>query len=409
MGWVTDHAPRDSELDSCVTCGLCLPHCPTFRVTGSEAASPRGRLAAMAAVASGVAQVDERFEDVMGLCLQCRACEPVCPSVVPFGRAMEGARIEIAAQRPSAGRTVRDRALGRLVGSRIAIRGATTAAALAQKVGADQAPWRVAGRLGGLRPLPMRAKSRIGNTYPGRGEVAGRAALLAGCVQEPWFGNVNTAAIELLVRAGYDVDVPAAQTCCGALAAHDGAADAAERLAATNVAAFTGYDVVVATAAGCSAHLAGYGEWSPDGEELASRTQDVTVVVAQSIAAGRLPSLPTSGKQVSVQDPCHLRHAQRVIDEPRAIVRAAGYEPVEIDEYGFCCGAAGLYVLAQPEMSDELGRRKADQVRAAGPRTVVSANPGCEMQLRSNLDADFEVLHPVELYAEALARAEARL
>ena len=409
MGWVTDHAPRDSELDSCVTCGLCLPHCPTFRVTGSEAASPRGRLAAMAAVASGIADVDERFEEVMGLCLQCRACEPVCPSVVPFGRAMEGARIEIAAQRPSPSRTARDRALGRLVGSRTAIRGATAVAALAQKVGAEGLPFRAAGRLSGLRPLPLTGKSRVGATYPGRGAVAGRVALLAGCVQEPWFGGVNTAAIELLVRAGYDVDLPAAQTCCGALAAHDGAAEAAERLAETNVGAFAGYDLVVATAAGCSAHLAGYGEWSEGGEELAARARDITVVVAESIASGRLPALPANGTQVSIQDPCHLRHAQRVIDEPRAIVRAAGYEPVEIDEYGFCCGAAGFYVMAQPEMSDELGRRKADQVRAAGLRTVVSANPGCEMQLRSNLDSDFEVLHPVELYAQALAAAEARL
>ena len=113
MSWETSHAPRPDELDACVTCGLCLPKCPTFRLTGSEAASPRGRLTAMSAVAAGVAEVDQRFDEMMSFCLQCRACEPVCPSVVPFGRAMEGARVEIAVQRPSSGRKVSARLLGK--------------------------------------------------------------------------------------------------------------------------------------------------------------------------------------------------------------------------------------------------------------------------------------------------------
>ncbi len=405
MPWITDHAPRQDELDACVTCGLCLPKCPTFRLTGSEAASPRGRLAAMAAVASGVAEVDERFEEVMGFCLQCRACEPVCPSVVPFGRAMEGARVEIAAQRPSSATKARAWLLGRGLGWRWLVRSATAAVALAQRLRLSRLPGRAFARLGGLRTLPFAGQSRIGSFVPAQGERIGSVALLAGCVQDSWFGAVNEAAIELLAAAGYDVTVPTDQTCCGALAAHDGAARAAERLADRNSRAFADADLVVATAAGCSAHLAGYGEWSSAGDEVAAKAVDVTVVVARAIAAGRLPRLPAQQQPVAVQDPCHLRHAQRVVAEPREIVTAAGYQPVEIDPDGMCCGAAGLYVLTMPQTSDELGRRKADQVIASGATVVASANPGCEMQLRSHLGPHFIVRHPIELYNEARRRA----
>lgn len=401
MGWETGHAPRQAELDGCVTCGLCLPHCPTFRVTGSESASPRGRLAAMAAVASGIAEVDERFEEVMGLCLQCRACEPVCPSVVPFGRAMEGARAEIAAQLPNRQRKVRAWVLGRALPSRATVKVVTLLVAIAQRLRLYKLPVRMLSRIEGLRLLPLKGRSRVGESHAASGKVVGTAAVLAGCVQDPWFGSVNDAAIELLTAAGYQVSVPSAQTCCGALAAHDGAVAHTERLAAINEIAFAGYDVVVATAAGCSAHLAGYGEWSANGEELAGRAQDITVVIAKAIADGRLPQLPPKQQRVAMQDPCHLRHAQRVVGETRAIVAAAGYDPVEIDDKGLCCGAAGAYVLTQPVMSDELGRLKGDQVHASGATLVASANPGCEMQLRSNLGSGFQVRHPIELYAEA--------
>lgn len=285
------------------------------------------------------------------------------------------------------------------------VKAATFLAALGQRLRLDKLPMRMLGRISGLRRIPLAGSSRIGAVRPAQGERVGTAAVLAGCVQDPWFGAVNEAAIELLSMAGYEVSVPAAQTCCGALAAHDGAAAAAERLAATNVAAFTGFDVVVATAAGCSAHLAGYTEWAGDGAEVAARAADITVVIARAIAGGRLPQLPARNESVAIQDPCHLRHAQRVIEEPRSILRAAGYEPTEIDPKGLCCGAAGLYVLSQPETSDELGRRKAEQVRLAGATIVASANPGCEMQLRTHLGSGYTVRHPIELYADALRAA----
>jgi glycolate oxidase iron-sulfur subunit len=219
---------------------------------------------------------------------------------------------------------------------------------------------------------------------------------------DAWFAGVHEATIELLTAAGYDVVVPSSQTCCGALAAHDGWADDARRMAAVNVAAFGDVDLIVANSAGCGAHLKEYQHWASNGEDVAGRTRDITEVVADAIAAGDLPTLEPTGDTVAIQDPCHLRHAQRITEPPRAILRAAGLNPVEIDPGGQCCGAAGLYSVLEPEMSRQLGEDKADQVRASQQTVVASANPGCEMQLRTYLQDDARIAHPIELYRDAL-------
>jgi glycolate oxidase iron-sulfur subunit len=216
---------------------------------------------------------------------------------------------------------------------------------------------------------------------------------------------VNHAAITLLEMAGYRVEVPEQQSCCGALAAHDGNADAARALARRNVEVFAGYDQVVITSAGCSAHVREYGHWTADGDRVGEQALDVTVAVARAIEAGRLPRLTAGSGDIAIQDPCHLRHAQRVTAEPRSILEAGGFQVVEIDPAGMCCGAAGLYTLLQPEASAELGNRKAAQIRSTGVTRVASANPGCEMQLRSALGAGHEIAHPIEWYLNALADA----
>jgi len=226
---------------------------------------------------------------------------------------------------------------------------------------------------------------------------------LAGCVMDPWFGGVHRATVEVLRRSGYRVEVPTEQTCCGALAAHDGAADEARRMAEVNAGAFAGFEVVITNSAGCSAHMKEYRRWLSQGVFPAVR--DVTEVVAAAIEDGRLPTMDPSGRRVAVQDPCHLRHAQRITEEPRTILRAAGYEVAEIDPAGMCCGAAGVYSLLRPATSAELGKRKAQQVAETGTALVASANPGCEIQLRSHLRAGYRIAHPVEIYAEALLGA----
>lgn len=400
MGWATAEHPTTDELNACVQCGLCLPACPTFRLTGRETASPRGRIHAMKAVHQGVLEVDAPFQGIIDFCLGCRACEPVCPGLVPYGRLLEGTRTEIVAQRRSWSHRVRAFLLGTVLGSRGTLAAATGAFSLAQRTGATWlAPRRIRRLASGMRDLRHRPDSMLGHVG-GTGE-AGRVALLSGCIQDQWFRPVNLAAVTLLERAGYRVEVPEGQTCCGALAAHDGKAAEARGHAETNANALAGYDMVVATAAGCSAHLRDYGHWGPQGEGVGSVAVDVTVAVARAIESGLLPRLARGSGQIAIQDPCHLRHAQRVTAEPRLILEAGGFEVVETDPNGMCCGAAGLYTVLQPEASQELGNRKADQVRSTGVNRVASANPGCEMQLRSALGAGFEIAHPIEWYLQA--------
>ena len=244
----------------------------------------------------------------------------------------------------------------------------------------------------------------MGGTWDPEGEPVGTAAILSGCVMDPWYPDVQEATVEVLRAAGYRVEAPTGQTCCGALAAHEGAAFDASRMARRNVVAFSGFDIVVVDAAGCSAHLKEYGEWAEGGSNLARRVVDVNELVARLVADGSLPVAVESRGEVAVLDPCHLRHAQRLTDEPRAVLRAAGYEPVDLDDAGMCCGAAGTYSFSHAATAQALSDAKADQIRQSGAPIVAAANPGCEMQMSRHLERGTRVAHPIELYREAVLR-----
>ena len=407
MSWVTKWAPTARELNSCIDCGLCLPVCPTFRLTGDESASPRGRIAAMRAVDRGLAPIDERFGGVMDLCLQCRACETACPSLVPFGRMMEGARGEVAALEPDFATIGRRVVFGRLIESRVMVALGSSLIGLSQRSGVANALPGALGMIESLRTVPIPAPSTAGREWLPEGEPAGTVGFLSGCVMDPWYSATHVAVIQVLRTAGYRVVAPQGQTCCGALAAHEGAAYDAERMAVRNAEVFVDFDQVVVDSAGCSAHMKGYGHLADGGDDLAQRVVDANEFVAGLIESGSLPAFD-GDRPIAVQDPCHLRHAQRIVDEPRVILRAAGYEPVEIDPAGMCCGAAGAYQLSHPEVSEQLGLAKAEQVAASGVTKVASANPGCEMQLRRHLGESYEVVHPIEVYWEAIETRDMR-
>jgi glycolate oxidase iron-sulfur subunit len=387
------------ELDSCVTCGLCLPVCPTFRLTGDETASPRGRLTAISAVARGDIDVDERFNEITGFCLQCRACETACPSLVPFGSIIESARAESVAQVPQRQDAVRRFALGTALGSPFVMRAATLEAAVLQRMGLLKVLPIVGGATAGLRKLPLPLPSARGGSWGD--PSAERVVLFTGCLADTWFSDIHKATIEVLLAAGYRVDAPLSQTCCGALAGHSGFEVEARALAEKNIEGLADARAIVVNVAGCGAHLKDYGRYGDAGESLAHRTADVTEIVAQAIDDGRLPTLPPNGEKVVVQDPCHLEHGQGITDQPRMILAAAGYDVADADPGGLCCGAAGLYQIDHPETSEALGIAKADRVAATGTTLVASANAGCEMQLRRYLDDGFEILHPIEIYARA--------
>ena len=387
MGWTTIDPPSRVDLDACVTCGLCLPVCPTYRLTGDETASPRGRLVAIDAVDQGMAQVDHRFGEIIDFCLQCRACETACPSLVPFGSVIEKATAEIAAQIPRRGSLLRRFAVSHALSTPLLLRSGSIAIGAAQRLGIPSQ---------GLRRIPLPQQSARGGMWGP--QDAPTATLFLGCVADAWFSEIHKATVEVLLAAGYSVVAPKDQTCCGALAAHDGFVDDAEVMARTNRAALRDSDIIVVNVAGCGAHL-------KEDPELGTKVMDVTEVVACAIEEGRLPTLAANGQSVAVQDPCHLEHGQGIVDEPRLILRAGGYVVLDADPGGLCCGAAGTYLIDHRETSAELGRMKAATVAATGAKLVASANAGCEMQLRRFLDDGFEVKHPVELYARQLRDA----
>lgn len=416
----------DAILNTCVQCGLCLPSCPTYREMCREQSSPRGRLHLMRAVAEGRLDVlDPVFTDQMDECLGCRACEPACPSGVAYGAALETARAAVEQARTARGRrSWRARALRRLVFDWLLrdlarVRALGTAAWLAQRSGL-QALTRRSGlvRALGLERLeaqlpPLSRPFFVprGQVYPVHGASRGRAGLLAGCVMHTAFAPVMQATVRVLTRNGWEVVVPAGQGCCGALHLHAGEPRGGRALARRLIAAFeaAGVDVVVTNSAGCGAAMKEYGHllagdpaWADRAAAFSARVRDVTELLAQEPLRGHLAPLH---RTVVYQDPCHLLHAQRIAAAPRALLRAVpGLRLVEAGEAGLCCGSAGSYSLLRPEMSDRLLRRKLDQLLATGAEEIVTANPGCLLQLRAGLrrrGLRLPVRHIVELMDEA--------
>jgi glycolate oxidase iron-sulfur subunit len=241
------------------------------------------------------------------------------------------------------------------------------------------------------------------------GEARGTVALLSGCVQDRWFRNVNRATIRVLARNGWRVLVPSGQRCCGALAAHHGRLDTARRLAERNLRAFADADVVVVNAAGCGSHLKEVGDLigTEEAEQLSAKVRDVMEFLHDE----RLSETPNAhgATRVAYHDACHALRAQKIGEQPRALLRRIpGLEIDEIPGGDVCCGAAGLYNVLEPEMSSELRRRKAEAIASTGASVVASANPGCSMQIVAGLreiGSDREVVHPIELLDRAYADA----
>jgi glycolate oxidase iron-sulfur subunit len=378
---MTLHLDHD-ELASCVGCGLCLPHCPTYRVTGEETRSPRGRIRLMREVEWHDQLVDDEFVDAMDTCVQCRGCETACPSAVPFGRLMEGTREALA----ESGRTVpRWQRIGyRALGHQRLVRvGAVIAGRippLARRVG--------------LTPVPVRRPP----LQPSGTDVV----LVTGCVMDATQRDVHIATQRVLEAAGYGVAF-ASGGCCGALASHAGLRAIATQQAtdlADRIRAVAPDDVpVVVNSAGCGAQLKDLAHLvdTPSGRALAARTLDVHELLAREpdrLPVGRHLSMP-----VAVQDPCHLRHVQRRDQAVRAVLSRYA-DLVELDDEGLCCGAGGAYAVLQPELANEVRERKVAAIRRAGATVVASANPGCALHLQA---AGLDVRHPMELVAEALS------
>lgn len=418
--------PDDDLLRDCVHCGMCLPSCPTYRLTGQEASSPRGRLWLMKAVADGrLSLLDPEFDEQMYQCLNCRACEAVCPSGVQYGPLVEASRSQLEQHRPRPlwQRMVREVALAWPFKDVKRMRAGAMALRLYQKSGVSG----LLHRSGVLRLLRLSDLERmvppIDETpmVPGRetwrpATVRNEAHVFSGCVMSSIFPGVNRATGRVLAHNGYATDVPAGQQCCGALFSHTGDLDAARRLARINIDAFerAGDGPIVVNAAGCGSALKEYGHLLKDDPEYTERARAFSARVrdvSEVLANGELvaPTCEVSGT-VTYQEPCHLAHAQRISAEPRDLLHAVpGLEVVEMKESSLCCGSAGIYNIIRRQMADDLGDRKAVNIADTHADQVVTANPGCHMQLRTSLmrnGTEMPVRHIVEILDEAYGGKE---
>ena len=377
----------DDDLASCVSCGLCLPHCPTFRISGDESRSPRGRIEAMRAVQRRAAPVTPAFLEVIDSCVQCRGCETACPSDVPFGRLMERTRSTLV--RSGELEPWWRRAGHRVVGMPRLLRAGSRLAAAGQR----------------LRLVPARAPLPALELRQDALEATGDDAwLFTGCVADAWDRDTHVAAIRLLSRVGIGVEPTGdAAPCCGALASHAGLADLAADLGGTVASALDDDRPIIVDVAGCGAQLTELvGHIGETGRSVARRTVDIHTVLAER--ADRLPALPAGSARpvVAIHDPCHLRHAQRR-HEPVHELLARFVQLVPLDDEGLCCGAGGAYAALHPEDAAAIARRKVDAVRRSGATLVASANVGCTVHLARE---GLTVAHPIRIIDDLLAGAD---
>ncbi|MFL6243771.1 MAG: (Fe-S)-binding protein [Acidimicrobiia bacterium] len=386
----------EDELVACVACGLCLPHCPTYRVTGLETASPRGRIAAMQAVDLHGAPLDATFERYMEECVQCRGCEAACPSSVPFGHLMEGARAALDEhRRPTRPWT---RRAAEWLGYRLVLPRHWLLVALSWLLALAQRVRLVPARL----PVPRISLRSLARPLRASAPAASADAFLfPGCVMDAWQRETHRAALRVMGVAGAHPALPGrGADCCGALHAHAGRVDEARQLARRVMASMPGAAPIVVDSAGCGAAMKDYGHLlgTPKAAAFAGRVQDFSEWVESQ---GPLP-VRSTGRTVVVQDPCHLRHVQKAAGAVR-VVLAPAYVTVDTDDDGLCCGAGGAYNALQPELAADIRDRKVAAIRhAAGGGAdplVASANPGCAMHLAA---AGLDVRHPADLLVEAL-------
>ena len=388
-------APDPDDLATCVHCGLCLNYCPTYRATSLETESPRGRLYLMSRWQSGELPFTADLARHLDLCLGCRTCEAVCPSGVPYGRIIEHGRAEVERLRgPDPKRTTARVAMRALLPhpGRLRAAGALTRAAQAVGLTSVVAQGRQLPRLGRAYRAPA------GGVAPAIGERRHRVAFLTGCVMPIMFGASHEASVRLLQLAGCEVWFPPVQRCCGALFAHNGDLATARELRDRNQEAFDAepFDALVVNSAGCASHLK---DFYP---ALGARTRDLFEFLAEA-------GLPEPEREVRLrvtyQDPCHLAHAQRITRQPRELLRAVpGVEFVEMPHADLCCGSAGIYSALEPEMSGRILAEKLDNLLSVDPELVVTANPGCQMQLIAGLRGrgrEIPVRHLAELIAQA--------
>jgi glycolate oxidase iron-sulfur subunit len=413
-------------ISDCVHCGFCLPACPTYRSWGNEMDSPRGRIDLMKGLQDGVIALDATVTAHFDQCLGCMGCVTACPSGVRYDLLIEAQRAKLEEHAP---RTPLDRLFRNFIFTLFPYPQRLRVLAVPLVLYAKSGLQALVRRTGLLAYLPARLAQlealtpavtlrELQSPLPPftsarTSQARGRVAVIAGCVQRTFFPNVNAATIRVLAAEGYDVVVPQGQGCCGALSLHSGRDAEAKRFARALVERFEReqFDAVVINAAGCGSTLKQYGELFADdpdfrerAEAFALRVRDINEFLAGVEPIAVRHPIPV---RVAYHDACHLAHAQRIRSQPRTLLAAIPeLELVEIPDGDQCCGSAGTYNLFEPESAREIGERKVDNVLAAAPELLASANPGCTLQIQSIVQRRGTMLraaHPIEILDASIA------
>lgn len=401
------------DLLNCMRCGMCLPSCPTYKETFRETASPRGRVALMRKIMDGDLDVNERLSEYLALCIDCQACASACPCGVNAGSLVADFTCETKAKKGLS--YMENLVLRKLLPHPDRLETATVPLRLYSRTGLQKLV-RTIGvtrllpdtvqRMESLLPeIPAKPLRRtIAPVTPAVGEQTGEVAFFLGCVMSLIFAGASYATVQLLTRAGYTVHTPKDQKCCGAPNMLTGDKQGLLDMAEYNVQLFNGLGdmPVVTDCGGCGAELKKYGKLGADdaSRSFSSRVKDISQILADS--ADRLkPHMKPLNVTVTYHDACHIAHAQGIRKQPRDLLKLVpGLKVVEMADADACCGSGGTYNLKQPEMSDKVLKRKIDSIRATGAQYLVSANPGCLLQLKAAMAEampEVKVIHLTEL------------
>jgi glycolate oxidase iron-sulfur subunit len=406
-----EHKPPDLDLiKDCVHCGFCLPTCPSYLAFEEEMDSPRGRIVLMRIGHDEASEVSPEMTTHFDRCLGCMACVTACPSGVQYDRLIEQTRPQIERH---GDRTRGERAYRRMIFALFThpgrLRAMAPMLALQGRLGINR---RLSKRIRQpklralLRLTPdvklRSALTRLPEVTPASGTRRGRIALMQGCVQRVFFGDVNAATVRVLAAEGWEVHAPREPRCCGALMLHTGVEPEAQELARKTIAAYEDFDFVAVNVAGCGSAMKEYDhllsddrEWAERAKAFVAKVRDVHELLAEHEPQAARHPLPL---KVAYHDACHLAHAQQVRSQPRELLRRIPeLELVEPADWEICCGSAGIYNLVQPEAAAKLGARKAANLAATGADAIAAANPGCSIQIAAHMDPPVPIHHPMTL------------
>ena len=389
-------ANLDSILDDCIHCGLCLPSCPTYRETGLEAESPRGRIMLMDVALKGKLKSQDSFNEHVSTCLGCYTCETVCPSGIEYGDLLSHCQTTLL--KPS--HSFKTAILLKIVSRPYLLQIMGFLGALIQRLKIDVVLKKISHQFWGLPLIPFRGfRNSALDLYPAIGEKVGSVAFFTGCVMDNLYPNIHEATIRILRWNGYEVHIPKSQGCCGALHHHVGESKNILDMQKQNIQAFNLMDTIIINSAGCGAELKKYPE------EFVYKVKDMSEFLAD--IDFQIPKNITTQKAI-YDSPCHLIHAQKIDLQPKYVLEKFGIELMDYPQSNLCCGAAGSYTLDKSNLSNEILKTKMDDIQHhSNGGLIITANPGCQIQLQKGADlygeTEYSVSHMFEVIDDIYA------